>query len=57
MEEEKVGHPYKDAITPVRTSRIRGERSEKHITYEIPKKQEYTLNQLGPFIGKLPEVS
>lgn len=44
--EEKVGHQYKDAMTPVRASRIRGERIEKDITYELPKKQGYTLNQL-----------
>ena len=44
--EEKVGHQYKDAMTPVRASRIRGERIEKNITHELPKKQGYTLNQL-----------
>lgn len=44
--EEKVGHQYKDAMTPVRASRIRGERIEKDITYELPKKQGYPLNQL-----------
>lgn len=44
--EEKVGHQYRDAMTPVRASRIRGERIESHVTCELPKKQGYTLDQL-----------
>ena len=44
--EEKVGHQYKDAMTPVRASRIRGERIESHFTSEFPRRRGQTLNQL-----------
>lgn len=44
--EEKVGHQYKDEMTPVRASRIRGERIESSLNSEAPLKRGQTLNQL-----------
>lgn len=38
--EEKVGHQYKDAMTPVRASRIRGERIEKISRMNSPKSRD-----------------
>lgn len=45
--EEKVGHQYKDKMTPIRASRIRGERIENgYIRINKNKDDLYTLNKM-----------
>lgn len=47
--EEKAGHQYKDQMTPMRASRIRGERIESNFQYEPRRGKGQTLSQLWTF--------